>query len=184
MTETKQREWRGKKEERKRLGQRGGIERDMGGGIKGVLRKRKDEKVMKDCQKAQVGKRAGLLASIYLLPQQPKQNHWNIRLWPNNLLVGCVCWSLHTSVIKTGTWAVRWSKRLHWCLLASVEMNILLACTRTDPCKWSKTTSISWNDSDHVFGSSLLMAPASCWCSASWLLCSLIDWPPLLGLSN
>lgn len=32
-----------------------------GGRIKGVLRKRKDEKVMKDCQRAQVGKRAGLL---------------------------------------------------------------------------------------------------------------------------
>lgn len=65
MTETKQREWGGEKKER--VGQGGGIGGDMGERIKGVLRKSKDEKVMKDCQKAQVGKRAGLLVYIYLL---------------------------------------------------------------------------------------------------------------------
>lgn len=66
MTETKQREW-GEKEERKGS-DGGGVGRDMGERIKGVLRKSKDEKVMKDCQRAQVGKRAGLLVYSYLLP--------------------------------------------------------------------------------------------------------------------
>lgn len=57
----------GGKRRKKGLGQGGGIGRDMGERIKGVLRKSKDEKVMKDCQTAQVGKRAGLLVYIYLL---------------------------------------------------------------------------------------------------------------------
>lgn len=67
MTETKQREWGGRKERSQdRVRGRGGVERDMEGRIKGVLRERKDEKVLKDCQRAQVGKRAGLLVRIYL----------------------------------------------------------------------------------------------------------------------
>lgn len=122
MTETKQWEWGGwgaKGEDRG--GVLGGIWR---GRIKGVLRKRKDEKVMKDCQRAQVGKRAGLLVYIYLLPQEPKQNRWNIQLWPSSFLVSWVCGGLYASAIKTGTWAVQWSKRLHRCWLAFVYANI------------------------------------------------------------
>lgn len=75
----------------------GGIWR---GRIKGVLRKRKDEKVMKDCQRAQVGKGAGLLVYIYLFLQEPKQNRWNIQLWPSSFLVSWVCRGLYASAIK------------------------------------------------------------------------------------
>lgn len=53
----------------------------------------------------------------------------------------------------------------------------------------SKTTSIRPTDSNHVlsifFGSALFIVIVLRLCSVSGLLCSLIDWPPLLlGLSN
>lgn len=43
--------------------------------MKEVLRKGKDEKVVKDSKRAQVNRRGGLSVQIFLLPQETDQNH-------------------------------------------------------------------------------------------------------------
>lgn len=186
MTEAKQ-EWGKRRKKRAGTG-RGDWGGCVGKRIKGVLRKGKDEKVMKDCWRAQVGKRAGLSVYIYLLPQESKQNHRIIRLWQNMFLRSSMHKPrFHPSTVKKRHLNTGWFSGqtgctdIYWLLFT---WTIVLVCTHTDAYKWSQTTYISWTDRDHVFGSAMFMVPDSRCCSVSWLLCSLIDWTPLLGLSN
>lgn len=89
----------------------------------------------------------------------------------------------HFLFITHGTWTLA-GRLFQQNTLVSAGFSTQSACMGTPTHKQSKTTSIRWTDSDHVFGSVLFIVPDLCCCSASRLLCSLIDWPPLLGLSN
>lgn len=72
----------------------------------------------------------------------------------------------------------------HW-LIRVIKRVVLVNthCGADGHAKQSKTTcELSWQWP--CSGSALFIVPDSRCCSVSRLLCSLIDWPPLLGLSN
>lgn len=181
MTETKQRDW-GKKKRRKKKAKdtEGGLRGIWGERIKRGIEKKKGWKSDERLSESTGGQKSRTVG--YHRSQNRITEKFNFERASFLLAAHAeVCIHLPLKQAPELFSGQRGCTDVFWLLLT---WTFVLACTRTDPVQMKLNNINQLNWQRPCFWELLFMVPDSRWCSVSWVLCSLIDCPPLLRLSN